>query len=431
MEYSQKLGSRHRAARAAPLLGSPSAAEWVRPAVEYRWPSYKIRVGGFEKKIELEYASFSASHFIKTVKESLAGFCFEASQNDVIADSRSVSGSSEPHGVLLLRTDVVELGGRHIVTSSGDSYHGHLVIDCRGARPANERTFAQNGYQKFWGFEIELQSDWPFAEPVVMDDRIDQSDGFRFIYTLPFEPRRVLVEDTRFSNGPEIDRQDCLEQIRSYLQSIGVENWSIVREEHGILPMPISGEQLPGTRIDEVVFPGNARRTATCDAIAASGKAHESVLAGGYAGGWFHAATGYSFPLAIAFAETVAKNTPEGAVEAVQSLADSHRVRSRFGRFLNRLLFCLVKPTKRYQIFRRFYKVLSAESIARFYSHRYTIGDAFRIVVGMPPGGLQPSVFVRSFVPGPKQMQTTSTKPQQILESPLQVLQLSREEISV
>jgi lycopene beta-cyclase len=214
-----------------------------------------------------------------------------------------------------------------------------------------------------------------------MDDCVEQSDGFRFIYTLPFERRRVLVEDTRFSNEPAIDRDECLAQVRKYLASIGVVDWSIQREEHGILPMPISAELLPGT---------NVRTGESTDAAA---------IRGGYAGGWFHAATGYSFPLAVAFAETIARATPEEAHMEISKLAIEHRRRSKFGRFLNRLLFRLVKPQARYQIFRRFYKVLSNDAIARFYSHRFTRWDAFRIVVGWPPGGLQPVRFLRSFFP--------------------------------
>ena len=370
---------------------SPSSAAWVSPAVEYRWPSYQVRLNGFQTQVDLSYESISAAFFAEVVKNSLV--CSDAGGTNL----------TEPLGVLLLDTDVYQVDRGEIKTASGDSYRGRLVIDCRGPKPAREKCFTQCGYQKFWGFEIELQSEWPFVGPVVMDDRIDQSDGFRFIYSLPFDRRRVLVEDTRFSNSSVIDRDDCLAQVSKYLEIIGVQNWSIIREEHGILPMPISGERMPGHGTE-------------------SGT--EQVLAGGYAGGWFHVATGYSFPLSIAFAETVACVSPESAVSAVHRLANSQRTRSRFGRFLNRLLFCLVKPTKRYQIFRRFYKVLSADSIARFYSHRFTMGDAFRIVVGMPPAGLQPVGFLRSFFPQPKPAQTSPSHPKHVLKS-------SYEEISV
>jgi lycopene beta-cyclase len=208
--------------------------------------------------------------------------------------------------------------------------------------------------------------------PVVMDDRIDQSDGFRFVYTLPMERRRVLVEDTRFSNSPSIDRDDCFEQVRGYLARFGIERMRIVREEFGVLPMPTSGP-LPG-----------------------QGK---SGLAGGYRGGWFHAATGYSFPLAVAVAEMVATNPIANLPAALEQLAQLHAPNARFARFLNRLLFDLVSPTARYQIFRRFYRVLDERQIARFYSHRFNRHDAFRIVVGVPPRGLRPLNFLGKWMP--------------------------------
>jgi lycopene beta-cyclase len=288
---------------------------------------------------------------------------------------------------------VAEISGTGIVTAKGERYSGRLVLDCRGPRRDGALTYSQCGYQKFWGFEIALKYDWPFDGPIVMDDRVDQSDGFRFIYTLPLERRRVLVEDTRFANEPGIDRDECLAQVRKYLATIGVDDWSIVREEHGILPMPISSERMPGTNT----------RTSTGE--------NPQAICGGYAGGWFHAATGYSFPLAIAFAEAIARSTPESAESEIARLAAAHRSRSQFGRFLNRLLFRLVKPKARYQIFRRFYKVLSADSIARFYSHRFTWLDAFRIVVGLPPGGLQPFRFMGSFLPARTKASVKTNQP--------------------
>ncbi|MCS7468054.1 lycopene cyclase family protein [Stieleria sp. ICT_E10.1] len=84
---------------------------------------------------------------------------------------------------------------------------------------------------------------------------------------------------------------------------------------------------------------------------------------------------------------------------AVQELADEHRWQSMYARFLNRLLFRLVTPRQRHRLFRRFYRVLSDDAIERFYSHRFTAGDAAKIIVGLPPTviGLRPIRFVRSF----------------------------------
>jgi lycopene beta-cyclase len=192
-----------------------------------------------------------------------------------------------------------------------------------------------------------------------------------------------LVEDTRFSNTPELDREECLTTVRDYLNELGVDDWSICREESGVLPMPYSADAMPD-RSD-----------------------NDKVLAGGYAGGWFHPATGYSFPMAVAFADTLSRvpldQITDKTQAAIASLAQQHTLRTRYSRFLNRLLFCLVKPTTRYQIFRRFYKVLSPAAIARFYAHRFTPGDALRIVVGMPPRGLRPITFARSLWKCPSQ----------------------------
>ncbi len=255
--------------------------------------------------------------------------------------------------------------------SDGAEISGTLVLDNRGPAVSAHASFG-GGYQKFWGFEVQLSTDWPYDHPIVMDDRIDQSDGFRFVYSLPLEPRRVLVEDTRFSNSPSIQRGECLQQVTSYLAARDCRDWKIVREEHGVLPMPTGG-----------ILPGHAL---------------PELTAGGYRGGWFHAATGYSFPLAVQVAQAVATTPPHRLTDTLQQLRQQHAGRARFARFLNRLLFDLVLPRTRYQIFRRFYRVLDESAIARFYGHRFTRFDAFRIVVGLPPGGLRPLNFIRSLL---------------------------------
>jgi hypothetical protein len=117
--------------------------------------------------------------------------------------------------------------------------------------------------------------------------------------------------------------------------------------------------------------------------------------AGGYAGGWYHAATGYSMPLAVRFAELVAQTSPDRVAAEVASAAAEDGLRRGFARFLNRLLFCLVRTEDRWKIFRRFYSVLPEERIARFYAHRFTFTDAARIIIGRPPAGLAPNQETR------------------------------------
>lgn len=318
---------------------------WVEALVESRWQGYEILVGGRKRTVNLEYLSISSAHFASVVTRKLAA--------DVCQ--------------ILTNATAIDLTNHRVTLSDGRQLEATVIFDNRGPSRVDFQNYS-GGFQKFWGFEIALDSDWPMANPILMDDRIDQSDGFRFIYTLPLERRRVLVEDTRFSNSPSIDREECVNKVRSYLAELGCTDWRIVREETGVLPMPTGGP-LPGSELPK--------------------------LAGGYRGGWFHAATGYSFPMAVAVAEIVAKTPATELPEALHRLRNEHLGRARFARFLNRLLFDLVKPQTRYQIFRRFYKVLDESRIARFYGHRFTRFDAFRIVVGIPPRGLRPLNFFR------------------------------------
>ncbi len=290
-----------------------SSQVWIAPIVKHHWPQYRVRLDNFSRRVGLAYASVPSDHFANVV----AGL-FDSESNDLDCDNarcqvrdrqaprleenfygpakettatlaRPSSGveiseatPSTGDWKLMTHTEVINVSEDTVLTSCGTAIQGKLIIDCRGPSPERQ-IFAGCGYQKFYGFEVELNEDWPLREPIIMDAVADQQDGFRFLYTLPFSPRRVLIEDTRFSDAPTIERQECLAQVTDYLHGQGIFDFDIVREESGVLPMPFTAELRPEAR---------------------------SPLAGGYAGGWFHAATGYSFPLAVAFAETVASAAP-------------------------------------------------------------------------------------------------------------------------
>ena len=287
---------------------------------EFRWPGYRVRFNDFERRIGIPYCTTSSDHFSRVVAS-----LFDSNE----ANSRS-------HHRLLVSTEVTHLSASRVPVSDGSVYDAACVIDCRGpSRTPIEA--ARCGYQKFVGWEVELSRPWLDREPVVMDAVGPQLDGFRFFYSLPFDPRRVLVEDTCFSDRPELDLPAYRERLSLYLQQRAAD-WRVIREETGCLPMPFSIR---------------------------SSSAKPRVLAGGYAGGWFHAATGYSFPLAVRFAEAVGQYESGGCGSRGSRTRAQHQLRAGFSRFLNRLLYRLVDPQSRWQIFRRFYCVLSEQSISR------------------------------------------------------------------
>ncbi len=334
------------------------ARSWFDPLVSCRWPGYRVKFPGLSRRVEIPYATITSDR-LREATLSLA------------------DGAARP-GRLVVRTGasceilsptVVRLGGTADVSC-------RAVIDCRGRAAAGLPGGA--GYQTFIGHEYETARRWPAAEPTVMDVPADQAAGFEFLYELPLGPDRVLLEYTRFHEEPACDESRAAELIATRLAAAGAAPAKLIRTERGCLPMPY--------------------------AAAAGGRGPS--LAGGYAGGWYHAATGYSMPLAVRFAELVARTRPDRVAAEVAAAAAEDRLRRGFARFLNRLLFCLVRPADRWKIFQRFYRVLPEERIARFYAHRFTFTDAARIVIGWPPAGLAPIRFARSFVSLPRPVPT-------------------------
>lgn len=341
------------------------ARGWFDPLVAHRWPGYRVKFPALSRRVNIAYATITSDR-LREATMSLAVEGAEAARTGRLAVR--VGESCE-----ILSPTAVRLGGTADVSC-------RVVLDCRGraGQAGNAAAGGGAGYQTFIGHEYETAERWPASEPTVMNVLADQADGFEFLYELPLGPDRVLLEYTRFHEEPTCDETRAAEMISTRLAEAGAGSAQLLRTENGCLPMPYAR---------------------------AAGPAGPS-LAGGYAGGWYHAATGYSMPLAVRFAELVARASPDHVAAEVAAAAANDRLRREFSRFLNRLLFCLVRAEDRWKIFRRFYRVLPEERIARFYAHRFTFTDAARIVIGRPPMGLAPVRFARSFVSLPRPVPT-------------------------
>jgi lycopene beta-cyclase len=352
------------------------ARGWFDPLVTHRWPGYRVRFPALSRRVGIPYATITSDR-LREATLSLAGKRAHALAGKRAHAGRLVVRTGEPCEIL--SPTAVRLGG-HADVSCHTVIDCRLVIDCRGRAAAGSPGGA--GYQTFIGHEYETGLRWPATEPTVMDVPADQTEGFEFLYELPLGPHRVLLEYTRFHEEPACDEARAAKLIATRLAEAGAGSATLIRTERGCLPMPYAA----GAAGEGRSLAGGYRS-----------------LAGGYAGGWYHAATGYSMPLAVRFAELVGRASPDGVAAEIASATGKDRLRRGFTRFLNRLLFCLVRPADRWKIFLRFYRVLPEERIARFYGHRFTFTDAARIAIGRPPTGLAPIRFARSFVslPGP------------------------------
>ena len=325
---------------------------WFDPLVTKKWPGYFVKFPGLSRRVGIPYETISSESLREATVRLAGGTAGRQSLEIVYGEPCEIVS---PTGV--------KIGG-------SCRLDGPAVIDCRGCM-ASAAALKSVGYQSFIGHEYETSRGWPMAEPTLMDVRADQACGFEFLYELPFGPDRVLLEYTRFSEEPVCSADRAERLIATRLAEAGVDAAKLVRTERGCLPMPYAAA------------PGTERMS----------------VAGGYAGGWYHAATGYSMPLAVRFADLVAKAAPEHIAAELAAVASRDALRRGFARFLNRLLFCLVQPTDRWKVFRRFYQVLSEDRISRFYAHQFNVADAARIVIGRPPAGLAPIRFAKSFFP--------------------------------
>ena len=316
---------------------------WLDPLVVVSWPGYDIHFPSHTVEVEDSYRCVTSERLDEVVRVAL----------------------SAPGCAVGLDSDVREVRADRVVLASGEEVSATVVVDGRGARADAAR---RSGYQKFVGLEVELQSGHGRSRATLMDARVHQREGYRFMYVLPFSERRLLLEDTYFHQDPTLDVARIRDEIRAYADGQGWIIRSIVREETGVLPMPWRDPLPDPTR---------------------------GPLRAGYAGGWFHPGTGYSFPIAARLAQWVADRSPERVYGGeLWRLWRDHRGQARFAHFLNRLLFRWYPPTERRGIFERFYR-LPTSTIRNFYRLTLTAADRRRLLVGRPPPGLSLSYRLR------------------------------------
>lgn len=315
---------------------SQVARAFVAPLIESRWPAWDVRFPRLERTFDAEYACVTSRRLHAVVTDAFA----------------SRAGSE-----IFFRRGAKVVDATGVTLDSGERLRGELVVDARGPRQMT----GEVAYQKFLGLEVELASPIASMRPLVMDAQVEQIDGYRFLYVLPFEERRVLLEDTYFSLDPSLDEAALEARILAYARDRGMEIARIVRRERGVLPLPLSWSQSPQT---------------------------EGPLLAGYAGGFFHPTTGYSFPVATRLAELVAKTPASDLFGApLRTFVNEHARQARYAVMLNRLLFGATAEENRRDVLERFHGFPEAV-VRRFYALETTSGDRLRILCGRPPRGV-------------------------------------------
>lgn len=311
----------------------------VAPFVNHRWSGYLTEFEGFSRSFSTGYRSVVSSRLHNVAMDKLGGR-------------------------VRLNVEIGAVDAAGVTLASGERLEADAVIDARGARKLDGVVLR---WQKFLGREVRLSRPHGLTQPTIMDARVSQIDGYRFVYLLPFTEDTLLIEDTYYSEGPEVDGAALSARIDDYAAGRG---WTIVediRREKGALPLLLGGD---------------------FQTMWASAAPEGAGVPIGLRAGLFHPVTGYSLPAsaraAVRLARLAGPISTQRLMAEVETIARKHFARCAFERLLNRLLFLAGEPEQRHLVLARFHR-LPQPLIERFYAGMSPRRDQLRILVGKPP----------------------------------------------
>jgi lycopene beta-cyclase len=335
VEGAESLGGNHVWSFFASDVDEPGR-KLTDPMVAHRWPGYDVHFAGHSRTLTTPYRSITSERLDARLRQVL------------------------PACALLTGAVVAKAGPTGFALADGRSFAAGGVIDARGA---HSLPHMMGGWQKFLGQTLRLAAPHGLDRPVVMDARVDQSEGYRFVYCLPFSETEVFVEDTYYSDTPDLDRDLLSQRICAYARERGWRIEATSREETGVLPVVAKGEF-------DLFWPVG-------DPLARIGA--RAAL--------FHPLTSYSLPTAVRTALALAAMpdlSGPALAKASRDIARGHWQSGGTYRILARMLFGAAAPDMRAPILERFYR-LPEPLIERFYAGRSSAADKLRILAGKPP----------------------------------------------
>ena len=335
LESQDRLGGNHTWSFHSPDV-STADLEFLMPLIAHTWPRQTVRFPSYERILETPYHSVSAERFEQVATREL-GDCITlgAAVQDVRADGVSLE--------------------------DGTTLTAPCVFDCRGPLPSPNWALA---FQSFVGLTVELYEPHGLTAPVIMDATVEQKDGYRFVYLLPFDTHHVMVEDTYYADGSGLAVEVVKQRIFDYIAEKRWRVKQVCATETGVLPLMLAGD------------PRAFWRDRKGEAVPL-----------GLRAALFHPVTGYSLPDAVATARLVAdvrQPTSAKVLTQLESYALKRWRRQGFYRMLNRMLFLGADDQQRRTVLERFY-TLAEPLVERFYAGRSSKFDEARILVGKPP----------------------------------------------
>ncbi|HET9355032.1 MAG TPA: lycopene beta-cyclase CrtY [Sphingomicrobium sp.] len=315
----------------------PADRAFLEPLVAKHWPDHDVCFPRRRRRLDLGYNSVPSDLLDQALRERLAGDQYR------------------------LGCMIEAVASDHVI-AGGERIEADCVIDARGAGAAPGLELA---WQKFVGRTYRFRAAHKVIRPIIMDAAVEQRDGYRFVYSLPFGPRELMIEDTFYSDHPALDEAALAAGLDRMAQAHGPAE--CIGQETGVLPILLGGEL-------EDLWPSDGIGVARL----------------GMRGGFFHPTTGYSLPDAVRNARLIADQPQFKSADLYRLLrcgAERQWAERRFFVLLNRMLFRAAEPDQRYRVLEHFYR-LPLATIGRFYAGRLTALDKLRILSGRPPVAL-------------------------------------------
>lgn len=309
----------------------------VDPLISRRWDSYDVHFPKYSRNLSNGYNSIESENLDRELRKRL------------------------PADALKTRQKVTKVQPGRLQLADGTEIDAQAVLDVRGGEDISA---LETGWQKFCGQMLRLKEPHGLDRPVIMDATVEQIDGYRFVYCLPFSDREVFVEDTYYADTPVLDSATSHHRIADYAAARGWQIDTVLSEEKGKLPVIYGGDF-------ETFWKNNPGVDARAGARA--------VL--------IQPITSYSLPMAVRTAFLIAE-MPEISQSKLDTmlrdLAKEHWKNGKFYRLLCAFLFLGADPDKRYKTLEHSY-AKSEPLLARFYAGNSTLMDKIQLLTGKPP----------------------------------------------
>ncbi len=309
----------------------------IEPLIVHSWGGHQLRFPNQERRIGRSYASITTERLGTLLHRAMP-------EGDLLFDAAANA----------LTPQSVTLADGRVIDSKG-------VIDARGMGDTSPLDL---GWQKFVGVSWACAQPHGLSEPIIMDATVDQLDGYRFVYTLPLSATELFIEDTYYADGAALDAPTLSARIADYAAAQGWAGAPRGHSETGVLPVCMGG-----------------------DIAAYWDQRAPGVAKAGLNGGFFHALTGYSLPIAVRNALAIAAMSDLSGPalhDAMRARAMAHWRGQGFYRMLATMLFRAAEPAERWRVMARFYR-LNPDLIGRFYAGQSTFFDKLRLLTGKPP----------------------------------------------